>query len=65
MKLEMILSDEEFMDLRMMVVDAIASQSEKMRRSVTDEWEDYHQQMIFQYQALRDKIELATKCLKS
>lgn len=64
MKLELILTDEEFMDLRMMVCDAIASQSNKMRSSITDEWEDYHQKMILQYQALRDKIELAAKCLE-
>ena len=64
MKLVLTLTDEEFMDLRMMVVDAIASQSEKMRRSVCDEWEDYHQEMIFKYQALRNKIELAAKCLE-
>ena len=63
MKLELILTDEEFMDLRMMANDAIASQSDKMRRSVTDEWEEYHQKMISKYQAMRDKLELAANCL--
>ena len=64
MKLELILSEREFRDLRTAIDDAIAKQRSMENTCKSDAGKERHKFARFKYEMLRRKLMLAKSCLE-
>lgn len=64
MKLELILSEQEFRDLRNAIDDAIAKQHSLEKACKTNAGKERHKFARFKYEMLRRKLMLANSCLE-
>ena len=62
MKLELILSDEQFKDLINAVTDGIERQTQSMNLCKSNKYKEIHKNQILKYMHLRNTLHLARSC---
>lgn len=62
MKLELILSDEQFKDLINAVTDGIERQTQSMNLCKSNKFKEIHKNQILKYMHIKNKLRLAKSC---
>ena len=62
MKLELILSDQQFKDLINAITDGIERQTQSMNLCKSNKYKEIHKNQILKYMHIRNRLHLAKNC---